>query len=95
MPILNRTSLTSSDKLNLLAKTVGYHPHGAISSLADEYALSRKTIYQTRDAAIQAIGALVGETNEPDVITTVGVDTEQLRRTIVALACTAPTYQGD
>lgn len=90
MPILNRTSLTSSDKLNLLAKTVGYHPHGAISSLADEYALSRKTIYQTRDAAIQAIGALVGETNEPDVITTVGVDTEQLRRTIVALACTAP-----
>ena len=90
MSILNRTSLTSSDKFNLLSKTVGCQPHGTISSLADEYCVSRKTVYQTRTAVTQALLSLVGDTNEPELITTVSVDAAQLRRTIVALSCTAP-----
>ncbi len=90
MSILNRTSLTSSDKFNLLSKTVGCQPHGAISSLADEYGVSRKTVYQIRDAATSALRAFVNPADEPKLITTVGVDAAQLRRTIVALSCTAP-----
>jgi hypothetical protein len=90
MSILNRTSLTSSDKLNLLSKTVGCQPYGSISSLADEFGISRKTLYQTQNAAKQALQSLVSETDESDIITTVGVDADQLRRTIVALSCTAP-----
>ena len=90
MSILNRTSLTSSDKFNLLSKIIGCQPHGAISSLADEFSVSRKTLYQARGIATQALQCLVTNADEPDVITTVGVDADQLRRTIVALACTAP-----
>jgi len=37
----------------------------------------------------QALRSLVGDTNELELITTVSVDAAQLRRTIVALSCTA------
>ena len=90
MSILNRTALTSSDKFNLLSKTIGCQPHGDISSFADEYGISRKTLYHARGVATQALQSLVSNAEQPDVITTVGVDAVQLRRTIVALACTAP-----
>jgi hypothetical protein len=90
MPILDRTKLSSSDKRDLLAKTIACQAHGDISFLADEYKLSRKTIYQTRHLVDSALNELVAEHDEPDVIARVDVDVQQLRRTIVTLAITAP-----
>jgi len=49
MPILDRTPLNSSDKRNLLAKTIICQAHGDISFLSREFNLSRKAIYHTRD----------------------------------------------
>ena len=89
MPILNRTALTNSDKLDLLAKTLACQAHGNISSLASEFDISRKAVYQARDEAQACLQHLV-ENNQPEVITTVGVDKPHLRRAIIALAITAP-----
>jgi hypothetical protein len=90
MSILNRTTLTSSDKLDLLLNSVSCQPFGGITLLSDEYGVSRKTVYQTRNAALNALQTLTDDTPSPELITSVDVDVAQLRRTIVALACTAP-----
>ncbi len=90
MPILNRTSLTPSDKLNLLAKSLVCQEHGVISHLANLFDISRKAVYKTRDAAQTALEALVSDDNEPGVLTSISVDKTHLRRTIVTLAMTAP-----
>lgn len=90
MPILDRTPLSSSDKRELISKTIICQAHGDISFLAQEYKLSRKTIYHTRHLVNFALNGLVADIDEPDVIARVDVDVHQLRRAIVALAITAP-----
>lgn len=90
MPILDRTPLNSSDKLDLLAKSIACQAHGHISSLSNEFDISRKAVYRARDEAHAALQSLIAEHLQPEVITTVGVTVEQLQRTIVALATTAP-----
>ncbi|WP_280525307.1 hypothetical protein [Parashewanella spongiae] len=44
MPILDRTPLNSSDKLDLLLKTIACQVHGAVASLSDEFNVSRKAV---------------------------------------------------
>lgn len=88
MPILDRTPLAPSDKLDLLLKTGSCQVHGAISLLADEYSISRKAVYKARDAVLAVLNELVYK-NEPQYITSFGVDKSQLRRTIVALSITS------
>ncbi len=90
MPILDRTQLNSSDKLDLLSKTIACQVHSSISSLSDEFNVSRKAIYSAKDAAKAALKSLVTVNEEPDVITSVSVDVPHLRRSIVALSITAP-----
>ncbi len=90
MPILDRTQLTPSDKLELLSKTIACQVHGAISSLSDEFNVSRKAIYSAKNAAKAALNCLVTANEKPDIITSVNVDVPHLRRSIVALSITAP-----
>lgn len=89
MPMLNRTKLDSSDKLDLLLKTASCQAHGAITSIANHFSISRKAVYKARNAVLKALNELVRDKNEPEYITTVGVDKSQLRRAIVALSITS------
>jgi hypothetical protein len=90
MPILDRTPLTASDKIDLLLKTAACQAHGAITLLSKEYSLSRKAIYSARNAMNCALFSLVEDPEVPECITSVHIDEPQLRRSIVALAITAP-----
>ena len=89
MPILDRTPLDPSDKLHLLVKTLSCQAHGAITLLANDFSISRKSVYKARDAILNAINELASEQTEPHNITCVGVDKLQIRRAIVALAITS------
>jgi len=90
MPILDRTSLSSSDKRDLLAKTAACQAHGDISFLSKEFKLSRQSIYRTRDQVNASLDELLADNKPSDHIITVGVDVAQLRRAIITLAITAP-----
>ena len=90
MPILNRTPLSSSDKLDLLARSAILQAHGDVTALSAEFGISRKAVYTARGAAQAAFDALVKVQHEPDCIATLDVDVPHLRRSIVALTITAP-----
>ena len=90
MPILERTQLNSSDKIDLLSKTLACQAHGAITSLSSEFNISRKAVYSAKDAVQTALHDIVVVTDKPDVITSVHIDVLQLRRAIVSLSITAP-----
>ena len=87
--MLNRTELDPSDKRDLLLKTLSCQAHGAITLLANDFSISRKSVYKARNAALNAINELASEQTEPHNITCVGVDKLQIRRAIVALAITS------
>lgn len=87
--MLNRTELDPSDKRDLLLKTLSCQAHGAITLLANDFSISRKSVYKVRNAALNAINELASEQTEPHNITCVGVDKLQIRRAIVALAITS------
>jgi hypothetical protein len=53
--MLNRTTLSSSDKRDCLAKVAACQAHGGISQLSSEFNLSRKTIYQVKGAVSIAL----------------------------------------
>ena len=50
--MLYQTKLSPSDKFDLLLKSVACQVHGAITSLANEFSLSRKTLYSVRDSIL-------------------------------------------
>ena len=89
MPILDRTQLEPSDKLHLLAKTLCCQAHGNITSLANDFSISRKAVYAARDALQVALNALISDKEKSDCIISVAVDKFQLRRAIVALSITS------
>ncbi|MEC5210763.1 transposase-like protein [Psychrobacter sp. PL15] len=89
MPILDRTQLEPSDKLHLLAKTLFCQAHGNITSLANDFSISRKAVYAARDALQVALNALISDKEKSDCIISVAVDKFQLRRAIVALSITS------
>lgn len=88
MPILKRTPLAPSDKLHLLVKTLSCQAHGQITSIANDFSISRKAVYTARNAMQTALDALVYD-NEESNYTASGVDKYQLRRVIVALSITS------
>jgi hypothetical protein len=88
MPILDRTRLNPSDKLHLLVKTLSCQAHGEITSIANDFSISRKAVYTARNAMQTALNALVYDNDESNCITK-GVDKSQLRRVIVALSITS------
>lgn len=90
MSILNRTHLNSSDKFDLLLKTLSCQEHGKISSLSDDFNISRKAVYTAKASAHKALQEIAEPINVPDIIATAYVDTAHLRRAIVALAITSP-----
>ncbi|MFT5162803.1 MAG: hypothetical protein ACI9FJ_001380 [Alteromonadaceae bacterium] len=57
--MLNRTSLSSSDKLDCLAKVAVCQAHDGISQLSTEFNLSRKTIYQVKEAVSTALNNML------------------------------------
>jgi hypothetical protein len=88
MPVLSRTELNCSDKPHLLAKTLACQDHGDMSQLAQEYGLSRPTLYRARNEAEQALlGLLQGEAPS---ICAVNISEAQLKRAIVALGIESP-----
>jgi hypothetical protein len=88
-PMLNRTELDPSDKRDLLLKIISCQAHGAITLLANDFSISRKSVYKARDAVLNAINELTSEQTEPHDIVYVGVNKLQIRRAIVALSITS------
>lgn len=82
MPILDKTSLSSSDKLEFLSKSVACQAYGDISQLSDEFGLSRKAIYKTKKEGLDILSSLLTPSGTGTKVT---VDTPQLKRAIIAL----------
>ncbi|MCP4326008.1 MAG: hypothetical protein GY787_30075 [Alteromonadales bacterium] len=87
--MLNRTELAPSDKRDLLLKRLSCQAHGTITLLANDFSISRKSVYKARDAVLNAINELASEDIRPHDITCIGVDRLQIRRAIVALSITS------
>jgi hypothetical protein len=88
---LARTDLTTSQKVNLsVLAAAGKGHYGAMSRLAEDFQLSRPTVYSTAAEAKETLARHFeqGESRFHEV--TVHVDEAQLRRTIVALRCHGP-----
>jgi hypothetical protein len=64
--MLNRTQLDPSDKRDLLLKIISYQAYGAITLLANDFSISRKSVYKARDAVLNAIKMLALEQIEPE-----------------------------
>jgi hypothetical protein len=87
MPILDRTSLNSSDKLDFLLNSAICQAFGDISHVSAQFDVSRKTVYKTKTVALDALRDLL---NQPSQALAVQVDEAQIKRAIVALTITAP-----
>lgn len=91
MVMLERTDLTTPEKIELAAAAVARQGEfGAVSELADDFGLSRHTVYdvQARTAAMLAAGVDTDTGEEP--LVWVPVDSRQLERAVVALRVVAP-----
>ena len=87
MPILDRTSLNPSDKLDFLLNSIRCQAFGDISRVSSQFEVSRKTIYKIKAIILNALKQLL---EQPANAFTVEVDEAQIRRTIIALTITAP-----
>jgi len=91
MVMLERTDLTTPEKIELAATAVARQGEfGAVSELADEFGLSRHTVYdvQERTSAMLAAGVDADTGEEP--LVWVPVDYRQLERAVVALRVVSP-----
>jgi hypothetical protein len=61
-------------------KTLFCQAHGNITSLANDFSISRKAVYAARDALQAALNALISDKEKSDCIVSVAVDKFQLRR---------------
>ena len=69
--MLYQTKLSPSDKFDLLLKSLACQVHGAITSLANEFSLSRKTIYSVRYSILNLFKELSSEKMPPKNMVTV------------------------
>lgn len=83
MPILDRTPLNSSDKLDCLAQATNCQAYGDISRVSSQFNLSRKTI---RKVKFEGLGILSAALNPIGCGQQVNVDVPHLKRTIIALS---------
>lgn len=88
MTRLERTTLTTSQKVECAAQALGRQEHGVISALSREYGVSRPTVYEAGASA----EAVLEHHFHPGALetVTVTVDEAQLRRAVVALRVVAP-----
>lgn len=87
MPILDRTSLNASDKFDFVLNAVNCQAFGDISRVADQFGISRKTLYKIKAIALDSLQLLL---NQPDHALKIQVDEAQIKRAIVAMTITAP-----
>jgi menaquinone-dependent protoporphyrinogen IX oxidase len=83
MPILDRTSLNSSDKLHFLVKATACQAYGDISRLSCEFDVSRKTIRKVKEQGTSLLSAALTPIGSAPKVT---VDRSQLNRTIISLS---------
>ena len=83
MSILNQTSLNSLDKHHLLLNSLNCQAYGDITKVSSEFNVSRKTVYRTREAGLNAVNELLFA---PQSTCQISVDEAQIKRTIVAMS---------
>ncbi len=88
--MLDKTDLTDRQKIQLAAASVAFQEEfGAISELADQFGVSRNTVYDVQDKTKTILqNNVLSNDNTP--LIWVPVDQNQLHRAIIALRCTAP-----
>jgi len=92
MVMLARTDLTTPEKIELSASAVARQGEfGAVSELAEDFGVSRHTVYQVQARASALLSAEVDtDSGEEEPILWVPVDRRQLERAVVGLRVVAP-----
>lgn len=87
MTILNRTTLSASDKSNLIEKIALCQEKDTITALATEFSISRKAVYSVKSSTTQALQDLVVERCDENNQTLISGNINKgiLNRNIVAL----------
>lgn len=87
MPILDRTSLSASDKSDFLLNTAACQAFGDISRVSAQFEISRKTVYKIKALACNKLLELLDQSTSAFEIQ---VDEAQIKRTIIGMTITAP-----
>ena len=91
MTVLQRTDLTTSQKIQFAAAAVaGQHAHGTKTALSEAYEISRPTVYAVGAAAESVLRSHFETPLLQGAAVDVRVDDAQLRRAVVALRVLAP-----
>ena len=91
MTVLQRTNLTTSQKIQCAAAAVaGQHAHGSKTALSERYEISRPTVYAVGAAAQSVLRSHFEAPLLQGAAVDVRVDDAQLRRAVVALRVLAP-----
>ena len=91
MTVLQRTDLTTSQKIQFAAAAVaGQHAHGSKTALSETYEISRPTVYAVGAAAESVLRSHFETPLLQGAAVDVRVDDAQLRRAVVALRVLAP-----
>ena len=91
MTVLQRTNLTTSQKIQCAAAAVaGQHAHGSKTALSETYEISRPTVYAVGAAAQSVLRSHFETPLLQGAAVDVRVDDAQLRRAVVALRVLAP-----
>ena len=91
MTVLQRTNLTTSQKIQCAAAAVaGQHAHGSKTALSETYEISRPTVYAVGAAAESVLRSHFESPLLQGAAVDVRVDDAQLRRAVVALRVLAP-----
>jgi hypothetical protein len=88
MTTLQRTDLTTSQKIGFAAQALGRQEHGAKTALSEQFGVSRPTVYEAA-ATAEAVLERHFEQHAAGVVY-VEVDEAQLQRAVIALRATAP-----
>ncbi len=95
MIALSRTELPAPAKVHLAASAiVGQGQHGAVSALAQQFELSRPTVYEVGSEAAEVLERHFSRASASDISgrkpVEICVDSAQLERAVVALRAVAP-----
>ena len=86
MTVLNRTDLTTVEKIECAARVLAQQAHGDKTRLSDDLGISRPTLYEVE----RSTQAVLKQHFESGGKITVVIDQAQLERAIVALRAMAP-----
>lgn len=95
-PELSKTSLLPSDSVRIAALAVGMQgEYGAVTDIAQEYSVSRPTVYDKGVRGRQALLDLFEPRGNGKVLARVDVDEAQLKRAIVSAYVEGPNSVRD